>query len=314
VANPLAEVTTSPAAEVPPGAASVEIWVEEPAQAVEIAASVAPTAVPVTHQPTPQPAAVPPVEHAFVAPKPGSKTAIAVISIAGGVGKTTIAANLGRILSARKEHVLMVDATWASLLPFYFGAEDMRRGLRTFHSPAPGIPPIRILGTEHITHEWLEESVKPAMKTVQRTIFDIGPASLNLLPEILPLCAAVLIPLVVDLNSIMSIPRVEAYAKSMEERGLDVPKPLYFLNKLDATSEREQQGRELIARQVGNRLLPITIRRSAAVTEAIVGRMTVADYAPESEVANDFSQLALWIQKAMPIALPVAHAGRWSEA
>jgi cellulose biosynthesis protein BcsQ len=238
------------------------------------------------------------------------------VSIAGGVGKTTISANVGRILSERGEHVLLVDATGSGLLPFYFGAEDMRSGMRTFLAPEPELPPIRILGAERVTHEWLAEEVKPAMQTAQRTIFDLGPASYSLLPEILPLCAMILIPLVVDLNSIMSIPRAEAHNKAMRtEHGLaELPKPFYLVNKLDATSERERHGRELIEREVGERLLPFSIRRSTSVADAISGRMTVSDYVPESDIAQDFIQLALWIKNAVPVTQPATHTGRWSEA
>jgi cellulose synthase operon protein YhjQ len=247
--------------------------------------------------------------------QPGHGTAIAIVSIAGGVGKTTIAANVGRILSAHGEHVLLVDATGSGLLPFYFGAEDLRCGLRTFLSPEPESQPMRVLGAERVTEDWLENEVKAAMGTAQRTIFDLGPASYSLLSQILPFCAVILVPLVVDLNSIMSIPRAEAHNRAMrEERGLAVPLPVYLSNKFDAASEREREGRELIARQVGDRLLPFTIRRSPAVTDAISQRMTVADYAPGSEVVEDLRQLARWLKQAAPVAHPSRTAGRWSEA
>ena len=243
------------------------------------------------------------------------KTSVGIVSLAGGVGKTTLAANLGRILGSRKEHVLLVDATGSGLLPFYFGAEDLRSGLRTFLSPEPDSLPVRVLGTERVTHEWLVHDVKTAMSTSQRTIFDLGPASFSLLPEILPLCAVILIPLLTDLNSIMSIPRCEAHNAAMRgERGLDVPLPVYVSNKYDEASELERMGRELIADQIGERLLPISIRRSPDVTQAIAQRMTVADYAPESEITKDLYQLAVWLQQAAPAAQRAKSVGRWSEA
>lgn len=265
-------------------------------------------------QPEPVPAPPAPVQPIWSEPHAGRGTAIAIASIAGGVGKTTIAANLGRILSAHNESVLLVDATGSSLLPFYFGACDLHSGMRTFLAPEPGMPPIRILGAERVTHEWLENEVKPAMQTAQRTIFDLGPASHSLLPEILPLCAMILIPLVADMNSILSIPRTEAHNRAMHDLGLTLPLPLYVSNKWDETSERERKGRELIAREVGDRLLPISIRRSPEVADAVAERMTVADYAPESEIAQDFAQLALWIKKAIPVTETASHLGRWSEA
>lgn len=244
------------------------------------------------------------------------KTAIAIASIAGGVGKTTLAANLGRILSSHGENVLLADISGSGLLPFYFGAADLRPGLRNFVSPEPGSLPIHILGAEHATPDWVQETVKPTMRTAQRTIFDLGLASYALLPQILPLCAVILIPLVVDLNSIMSISRVEAGNVTLRERfNLDLPSPIYVLNKYDEESPREREGRELIARQINDRLLPITIRRSPYMTEAISQRMTVVDYAFDSKITEDLYQLATWIREAAPIAHPaVKPAVRWSEA
>jgi cellulose biosynthesis protein BcsQ len=242
------------------------------------------------------------------------KTAIAIASIAGGTGKTTFVANIGRILSARHERVLLVDASGSSLLPFYFGAEDMRGGMRTFLSPEPGAPPMHVIGNGSPTSEWLKQEVQPAMQSAQRIIFDLGPASFNLFSEIFELCSVVLVPLLTDLNSIMSIPRIEAYHQMMMSRGQETPLPVYVSNKFDSASERERSGRELIAREVGERLLPISIRRSPEVSEAIAQRMTVTDYAGGSAIAQEFLQLALWIQKAAPVAQLARTTRRWSEA
>src|SRR5450631_3309638 len=61
---------------------------------------------------------------------------VGVFSLAGGVGKTSIVATLGRALSEYGERVLLVDATSYGLLPFYFGARDLRAGaVRTFAPP-----------------------------------------------------------------------------------------------------------------------------------------------------------------------------------
>ena len=61
---------------------------------------------------------------------------VAVFSLAGGVGKTSLAATLGRALSSRGERVLLVDTAPYGLMPFYFGAHDQRPGaLRTFSPP-----------------------------------------------------------------------------------------------------------------------------------------------------------------------------------
>lgn len=245
--------------------------------------------------------------------KTGVLTSVAIVSLAGGVGKTTITANLGRVLCSLGELVLLVEASTSGLLPFYFGASDLRPGLRTFWAPEANSLPMHVIGSECITDEWLDGDVRAAMRTVQRAIFDVGPGSLNILPEVLGTCAAVLVPVLSDLNSILTIPRIESSIEAMRSKGKCIPLPFYVSNKFDEQSPAEQQGRELIARQVGERLLPITIRRSPDVASAIAERMTVADHAPESDITHDFLELALWLRKAAPIPQPVKAVGRWSE-
>lgn len=243
----------------------------------------------------------------------GILTSVAILSVAGGVGKTTIAANLGRMLCSHGELVLLVDASGSGLLPFYFGAADLRFGLRTFWAPEANSLPMHVIGTENITHEWLEDDVRAAMRGVQRAIFDLGSLPADILPKVLEMCAAVVVPVLSDLNSILTIARIETAIKTIQAKGISAPVLFYISNKFDEHSPAEQQGRELIARQVGERLLPITIRRSPDVAKAIANRMTVADHSPESDIAHDFQKLALWLRNAAPIPQPVKAVGRWSE-
>ena len=61
---------------------------------------------------------------------------IAIFSFAGGVGKTSLIATLGRALASHGERVLLADTTPFGLLPFYFGARDLKAGVvRTFAPP-----------------------------------------------------------------------------------------------------------------------------------------------------------------------------------
>ena len=62
---------------------------------------------------------------------------LAVFSLAGGVGKTSLVATVGRSLSSLGEKVLLTDTTSHGLLPFYFGASELRQGtVRTFSPPS----------------------------------------------------------------------------------------------------------------------------------------------------------------------------------
>jgi len=243
----------------------------------------------------------------------GISPALAVYSLAGGVGKTTFCASLGRILCSLGEQVLLVDASVSGLLPFYFGAADLRTGLRTFLAPEPHYPPLQVLGADEVTKEWLDGDVKTAMLRTQRTIFDLGSASMSVLPEIFGMCGVVLIPLLPDLNSILTVSRIEASLKAMKSRGIQIPPAFYLFNRFDENDPMHQQARGLVQRQCGEHLLPMTIHSGAEIAQAIASRMTVADHAPESDVTRDFMEVASWVRKVAPVHLVGRAPGRWSE-
>ena len=247
-------------------------------------------------------------------PKSGRSTTLAIYSLAGGVGKTTLCANLGRIFCALKEKVLLVDASGSGLLPFYFGASDLRAGLRTFVSPEPYYPPLQVLGADEVTKDWLEKDVVSAMHRSQRTIFDLSATTMGLLPEIFKLCGVVLVPLLSDLNSILTVSRIEASFAAMKKAGGNVPDVFYVFNEFDANDAVDQQARTLVERQCGERLLPITIRHGDEIPDAISERMTVADHAPASGVTQDYLRLARWVRERMPVSEEEKKVSlRWSE-
>jgi cellulose synthase operon protein YhjQ len=239
--------------------------------------------------------------------------ALAIYSLAGGVGKTTLSANLARVLCSFGERVLLVDASGSGLLPFYFGAGDLRAGLRTFEASGVNYPPLQIIGADEVSDSWLENDVKPIMLRSQRIIFDLGPASTNSLPQIFGMCSAILVPLLSDLNSILTVSRIEASLQTMRSKGVNAPTAYYLFNRFDESSSMDQQARALVVRQCGDRLLPITIHQGAEVAEAIAARMTVADHAPQSEVTNDYLELAEWLRKIAPSSPVFQFSGRWSE-
>jgi cellulose biosynthesis protein BcsQ len=243
----------------------------------------------------------------------GDRPILAVHSLAGGVGKSTLCANLARVLCSLGEQILLVDASGSGLLPFHFGANDLRSGLRRFVAPGMTYSPLRVIGTEEVTAEWLDGDVRAAMPASDRVIFDLGPASFGLLPNIFGIASTIMVPLLPDLNSILTIPRIEASLDKMRSGGLKVPAPFYVFSEFDSESSIDLRARELVAGQCGERLLPLSIRHGGEVGQAIASRMTVVDHAPESEVTQDYVQLAGWLQSVAPLRLVAKSPVRWTE-
>ena len=291
-----------------------------------------PQSAPVEQQPAQPPARVP---------------MLAVFSLAGGVGKTSLVASLGRALSSRGERVLLVDTAAYGLLPFFFGARDQRPGmLRTFNPPgvsadAPiqlvtldpeGQPPEhgadpnqpgQLSNQDPNQHplqvpnqDWLASEVARYTRSANRVLIDLPTASGSTTRRVLRLAPVVLVPVLPDMNSVVSVGAIEAFFRhnghGINTGGKQIL-PYYVLNQFDYSLPLHLDVREILREQIGDRLLPFALRRSPAVSEALAEGMTVMDYAPNAVVAEDYANLAGWVRNLSAPATQSYRGVRWSE-
>lgn len=248
---------------------------------------------------------------------------IAVFSLAGGVGKTSLSATLGRALSSRGERVLLVDTAPYGLMPFYFGAHDQRPGLlRTFSPPGTSSDaPIQMvtidpdtLGPETAGQEVLStEITKYSRGSVSRIIVDLATASGATTRRVLRMSPLVLVPMIPDMNSVVSVSSIDSFFQHNISTSPKQVMPFYILNQFDSSLPLHLDIREILREQLGERLLPLTLRRTPAVSEALAEGMTVMDYAPNSTVAEDFANLAGWVKSQSAPASSAYRGVRWSE-
>ena len=247
---------------------------------------------------------------------------LAVFSLAGGVGKTSLVATLGRTLSARGERVLLVDTAAFGLLPFFFGARDQRPGvLRTFTAPsANGDAPVQMitidpesLEPEAGPHETLTQEITRHGRNAGRVVVDLATASGAVTRRVLRLNPMVLVPVVPDMSSVVSVSSIDSFFQHNVSASGQSVRPYYVLNQFDPSLPLHLDVREVLREQLGDRLLPFALRRSPAVSEALAEGMTVVDYAPNSATAEDYGSLAAWVKS---LAAPATHGYRgvrWSE-
>ena len=262
-----------------------------------------------------------PVEAAPV-PVPSRAPVVAIFSLAGGVGKTSLVATLGRALSARGERVLLVDTAPFGLLPFFFGARDQRPGLlRTFSPPgASGDTPIQLvtidpegLGPENAAQEVLTGEIATHARGASRVIVDLATASGATTRRVMRMAPLVLVPMVPDMNSVVSVSSIDSFFQHNGGGGGKPALPYYVLNQFDPSLPLHLDIREVLREQLGDRLLPFVLRRAPAVSEALAEGMTVMDYAPNSTVAEDFGTLASWVKSQSAPASSTYRGVRWSE-
>jgi cellulose biosynthesis protein BcsQ len=242
------------------------------------------------------------------APTTSRAPVLAVFSLAGGVGKTSMVATLGRALSARGERVLLVDTAAYGLL-------------RTFSPPtASGDAPIQMitidpetLGTENAVPEILNQEVSRYSRGANRVLIDLATASGSTTRRVIRMAPLVVVPIIPDMSSVVSVGSIDSFFLHNSNAAGKQVVPYYVLNQFDYSLPLHLDVREVLREQLGDRLLPFVLRRSPSVSEALAEGMTVMDYAPNSTVAEDFGSLAGWIKS---IAAPVSsgyRGVRWSE-
>ncbi len=263
----------------------------------------------------------PPAEAQEEPSSDGAAPLVEVFSLAGGVGKTSMVATLGRALSASGESVLLADTTSQGLLPFYFGASELKPGVVRRFSPPPGSldAPIALVSYEtagkeaDAPDEWLAEELMAASRGMQRVLLDMSPASGWVLRRLARLNSQVIVPVSPDMNSVISLGPVEKFFAGMFDGGGRPLLPYYLLNGFDATLPLHLDVREVMRQQLGDRLLPFVIRRSPSISEALAEGMTVIDYAPDSAAAADYMNLAAWLRMESAAAVSGSKNSRWSE-
>jgi cellulose synthase operon protein YhjQ len=247
---------------------------------------------------------------------------LAVFSLAGGVGKTSLVAALGRALSSLGEKVLLADTTSHGLLPYYFGATELKPGVvRTFSPPSGSTDaPIHLVsydvdqrGGDRAAQDALADEMTDHATGVQRLLVDFNQASGWLMRRLPRMTETVLIPVAADMNSVISLQSLERYFNGAVDADGQPILPYYVLNQFDASQALHLDVREVLKRRLGDRLLPYVIRRSPAVSEALAEGMTVVDYQPEGAASEDYLNIAKWLHGISAPAINGTRTTRWSE-
>jgi cellulose synthase operon protein YhjQ len=248
--------------------------------------------------------------------------ALAVFSLAGGVGKTSLVAALGRALSSHGERVLLVDTAAFGMLPFYFGARDQRHGvLRTFVAPdARGESRIEVLaldidrfGQEANAPEPFTQEILRHAGNSGRILIDLATASGVVVRRILRMSPTVLVPVLPDIGSVASVGAIERFFQRNPSGTGQAVAPYYVLNQFDEDQRLHRDVRNVLRSQLGERLLPFELCRTSAVSESLAEGMTVMDYAPDSPLTDQYARLAGWVRNLVAPSERAWRSTRWSE-
>jgi cellulose synthase operon protein YhjQ len=247
---------------------------------------------------------------------------LAVFSLAGGVGKTSLVATVGRALSSMGEKVLLTDTTSHGLLPFYFGASELRPGtVRTFSPPSGSTDaPIYLVSYDvdlkrgdEAAQDLLAEEILENSRGTHRILLDLTASSSWIIRRMATMSPSILVPVAPDMNSVISLQTIEKFFHGVNDGDGRPLQPFYVFNQFDTSLPLHLDVREVLRRQLGERLLPFVIRRAPAVSEALAEGMTVIDYAPDAAVAEDYLNIATWLRTVAAPATAGFRNVRWSE-
>lgn len=247
---------------------------------------------------------------------------VAVFSLSGGVGKTSLLAALGREFSAAGEKVLLIDTAPYGLLPFYFGARDQRPGIVRTFAPAESRDDAAVrvisLGTEElspsdVSGKEIAQKLKGYATDATRILIDLATASKSVTNNVLKLSPIVIIPVVPDMSSVMTLGAIEFFFRRYQTVNGEQVKRYYLLNQYDESLQLHVDIRNTLYQQLGDRLLPLPFRHDEAVSEALAEGITVVDYAPDSAAALDVKSLSNWLRQVSPSAALTGRGAHWSE-
>ncbi len=251
---------------------------------------------------------------------PAARQSILIFSLVGGVGGTSLAAGLTRVLANCGEKVMLADAGGHSLLPHYFGGLGSRQGVvRKFIAPAvPSSETVSMLSLDVESFAWNDEEMDRILVAFgreaagfDRVVWDLGNAPVEWSARILRQGARVIVPLLPTAKCLMQLSSTEAVLQRTRKLG-DVTNWQYVLNHFDERDRAHVNIRGRFRAQLGERLLPFTLRSSPLVNEALLCGKTVVDHAPACPLVKDLWRLARSVA-GLPQAYPEIVPGAWGE-
>jgi cellulose synthase operon protein YhjQ len=168
-------------------------------------------------------------------------------------------------------------------------------------------------GGDQATQDWLAEDMARNSRGLQRILLDLSASSGWVARRIARMNPTVLVPVAPDMNSVISLQAVERFFAGVVDADGRQVQPYFLLNQFDAALPLHLDVREVLRRQLGDRLLPFVIRRAPAVAEALAEGMTVVDYAPDAAISSDYLNVASWLRSIAAPSTASFRNLRWSE-
>jgi len=245
---------------------------------------------------------------------------VGVVSMKGGVGKTSVTANLAAALSSKlgSDRVSVVDLDPQNALHWHFGIVDSeaagvcQQSLRA--DDWAGVALANEFDVDCLPYgaasevdreafeallaaepDWIGRHIRQAGLDQDRVVLiDTPPGSTVYLKQVFACADLVLIVLLADAGSYATIPAMESWLDEMSSVYPHL-RSIYVLNQVDRSDSFNRDVADLLQRHLGERLAPIGIHSDEAVSEALAFQQPVLAYDPYGQASHDIVRLAAWM-------------------
>jgi chromosome partitioning protein len=247
---------------------------------------------------------------------------IAVFSMKGGTGKTTLSGSLGWVLAEQGHHVLMIDMDPQGHLSQLFNARPVKDQTKLYYSLIHEQPLAQtIIPTSHpnlslipateehfylnsalISKPWREWKLKDALQAMHpfpydMVIIDLG-ANLSLCTYVALFAAKILIiPVLPDLLSYLSLKSLFTFLdKNCKYYKYFFDMIWVLMNRVNSHRPLDRENKKALENYYKRFLMPVVVREDLKFSEAARKQVPITTYAPQSTAARDMKKVAQFLE------------------
>ena len=240
---------------------------------------------------------------------------IAFISGTGGVGKTTLAANIAVALGQRKKHVALIDLDPQNAQRLHLGMDPdeiaglVREGISTaslFDSPfgIKFIPFGRVNVGELEDFEaelkknphWVGDGINSlARAAFDFVILDTPPGPTPYLQQALLAADRAMVVVLADAASYTTLAKMESLVEDYTAHQPKFEGTNILINQMPTSSKLGHQVRTALYAHYAKKMVPVAVYRDARVSQALAFERPVLQYEPGCKASLNIQSVTDWL-------------------